>query len=110
MDKGVELDEAVGHVRRGDVVYVVTNRSRQMAGARHLIRTWWGRDPQFTPVMLSLSSLGTRFFKGGPVTKVVTGYSCDVFPNFTPNPWFSDVYLAGDVDVEECRSWRSSNG
>jgi acyl CoA:acetate/3-ketoacid CoA transferase beta subunit/acyl CoA:acetate/3-ketoacid CoA transferase alpha subunit len=50
--------------------------------------------------MLSLSSLGTLFFKGGLVKKVVTGYSGDIFPNFTPNPWFSDAYLRGEVEVE----------
>jgi acyl CoA:acetate/3-ketoacid CoA transferase beta subunit/acyl CoA:acetate/3-ketoacid CoA transferase alpha subunit len=100
MDKVVDLDTAVAHVRPGDAVHVVTNHSRWTAAARHLVRLWWGRDPGFTLVMLSLSSLGTLFFKGGLVRKVVTGYSGDVFPNFTPNPWFSNAYLRGEVDVE----------
>ena len=100
MDKVVDLDTAVAHVRPGDAVHVVTNHSRWTAGARHLVRQWWGRDPGFTLVMLSLSSLGTLFFRGGLVRKVVTGYSGDVFPNFTPNPWFSDAYLRGEVEVE----------
>ncbi len=100
MSKVVSLDEAVAHVRPGDAVHIVTNHSRWTAAARHLVRYWWGRDPGFTLVMLSLSSLGTLFFKGGLVRKVVTGYSGDVFPNFTPNPWFSDAYLAGEVEVE----------
>jgi acyl CoA:acetate/3-ketoacid CoA transferase alpha subunit/acyl CoA:acetate/3-ketoacid CoA transferase beta subunit len=100
MDKVVDLDTAVAHVRPGDAVHVVTNHSRWTAGARHLVRRWWGRDPGFTLVMLSLSSLGTLFFKGGLVRKVVTGYSGDVFPNFTPNPWFSNAYLRGEVEVE----------
>ena len=39
--------------------------------------------------MLSLSSLGALFFRGGLVRKVITGYSGDTFPNFTPNPWFA---------------------
>ena len=52
--------------------------------------------------MLSLSSLGALFFppaegEPGLVRKVVTGYSGDVFPNFTPNPRFSRAYLAGEV-------------
>ena len=36
--------------------------------------------------MLSLSSLGALFFRGGLVDRVITGYSGDTFPNFTPNP------------------------
>ena len=46
--------------------------------------------------MLSLSSLGTLFFRGGLVRKVVTGYSGDTFPNFTPNPIFATAYRSGD--------------
>ncbi len=99
-DKVCSLDEAVGHVRPGDAIHVVTNHSRWTAAARHLVRQWWGRDPDFTLVMLSLSSLGALFFRGGLVSKVVTGYSGDVFPNFTPNPWFQRAYLSGEVEVE----------
>ena len=99
-DKVCSLDEAVGHVHAGDAIHIVTNHSRWTAGARHLVRQWWGRDPGFTLVMLSLSSLGALFFRGGLVRKVITGYSGDVFPNFSPNPWFATAYLAGEVEVE----------
>ena len=99
-DKVCSLDEAIVHVRAGDAVHVVTNHTRWTAGARHLVRHWWGRDPGFTLVMLSLSSLGALFFRGGLVAKVVTGYSGDVFPNFSPNPWFASAYLDGSVDIE----------
>ncbi len=84
----------------GDAIHVVTNHSRWTALARQVARQWWERDPAFTLVMLSLSSLGTLFFRGGLVRKVVTGYSGDVFPNFTPNAWFGDAYLSGRVEVE----------
>ncbi len=50
--------------------------------------------------MLSLSSLGALFFRGGLVRKVITGYSGDTFPNFTPNPVFAGAYERGDVEVE----------
>lgn len=94
------LHDAVAHVSAGDSVHIVCNHSRWTAGARELVRQWWERDPNFELVMLSLSSLGTLFFRGGLVRKVVTGYSGDVFPNFTPNPWFGDAYLDGSVEVE----------
>ncbi len=95
------LEDAVArHVRAGDVVHVVTGHSRWTAAVRELARQWWGRDPRFTLVMLSLSSLGAVLFRGRLVAKVVTGYSGDVFPNFTPNPWFGDAYLSGEVEVE----------
>jgi len=95
------LTEAVErHVSAGDSLHVVTGHSRWTAAMREVIRQWWGRDPQFTLVMLSLSSLGAVPFKGKLVRRVVTGYSGDVFPNFTPNRWFGDAYLSGEVDVE----------
>jgi acyl CoA:acetate/3-ketoacid CoA transferase beta subunit/acyl CoA:acetate/3-ketoacid CoA transferase alpha subunit len=97
----VSLEEAVRrHVRPGDAVHVVTGHSRWTASAREVARQWWGRDPGFTLVMLSLSSLGAVFFRGGLVKRVVTGYSGDVFPNFSPNRWFGDAYLRGEVEVE----------
>jgi len=74
--------------------------TRWSAGATEVVRQWWGRDPGFTLTMLSLSSLGTLFVRGGLVRKVVTGYSGDVFPNFTPNPIFVEAFLSGDVDIE----------
>ncbi len=110
-DRGVHLDSrsvepetlesAIGrHVVAGDSVHIVVGHTRWSAAARELVRQWWGRDPGFTLVMLSLSSLGALFFRGGLVRKVVTGYSGDTFPNFTPNPWFQGAYRDGTVEVE----------
>jgi acyl CoA:acetate/3-ketoacid CoA transferase beta subunit/acyl CoA:acetate/3-ketoacid CoA transferase alpha subunit len=97
----VPLEDAVaGHVQAGDAIHVVTGHSRWTAAAREVVRQWWGKDPGFTLVMLSLSSLGAVLFRGGLVKRVVTGYSGDVFPNFTPNRWFGDAYLNGEVEVE----------
>jgi acyl CoA:acetate/3-ketoacid CoA transferase beta subunit/acyl CoA:acetate/3-ketoacid CoA transferase alpha subunit len=100
--KVVPLADAVGeHVRAGDVVHVMTGHTRWTAAAREWARQWWQRPGgDFTLVMLSLSSLGTLFFKGGLVRKVITGYSGDVFPNFTPNRIFGDAYQSGAVEVE----------
>jgi acyl CoA:acetate/3-ketoacid CoA transferase alpha subunit len=97
----MDLRESVAaHVRAGDTLHLVVGHTRWTAAAREVVRQWWGRDPGFTLVMLSLSSLGGLFFKGGLVRKVVTGYSGDTFPNFTPNPVFAGAYQRGEVDVE----------
>src|SRR5438876_9974325 len=100
-DKSATLAEAVTqHVRAGDVIHPVVGHTRWTAATREVVRQWWGRDPGFTLAMLSLSSLGALFFRGQLVRKVVTGYSGDTFPNFTPNPWFADAYERGEVQVE----------
>lgn len=99
-DVVTSLGDAVSHVRRGDTVHIVCSHTRWTAAARELVRTWWGLDPGWTLVMLSLSSLGTLFFRGGLVRRVVTGYSGDVFPTFSPNPRFAGAYLSGEVEVE----------
>jgi acyl CoA:acetate/3-ketoacid CoA transferase alpha subunit/acyl CoA:acetate/3-ketoacid CoA transferase beta subunit len=98
--KVMSLTDAVAQVEAGDAVHLVCGHSRWTAAGRELVRQWWGRDPHFTLVMLSLSSLGALFFRGGLVDRVITGYSGDVFPNFTPNPHFSKAYLSGEVEVE----------
>ncbi len=95
------LDDAISrHVRAGDSLHLMVGHTRWSALARETIRQWWGRDPEFTLVMLSLSSLGALFFRGGLVRKVITGYSGDTFPNFTPNPIFQRAYKDGSVEVE----------
>jgi acyl CoA:acetate/3-ketoacid CoA transferase alpha subunit/acyl CoA:acetate/3-ketoacid CoA transferase beta subunit len=100
-DRQTTLSDAVArHVQRGDSLHIVVGHHRWTAAAREVVRQWWDRDPQFTLVMLSLSSLGALFFRGGLVRKVITGYSGDTFPNFTPNPWFAGAYRSGAVEVE----------
>jgi acyl CoA:acetate/3-ketoacid CoA transferase alpha subunit/acyl CoA:acetate/3-ketoacid CoA transferase beta subunit len=97
----VTLEEAVAHhVRPGDTVQVLCGHSRWTAAARELARQHWGMDSGFTLVMVSLSSLGTLFFRGGMVRKVVTTYSGDTFPTYTPNPIFQEAYASGAVEVE----------
>src|SRR5262245_30497806 len=97
----MSLNDAIArHVRPGDVLHPVVGHTRWTAATRELVRQYWGTDPGFTLVMLSLSSLGALFFRGDLVRKVVTGYSGDTFPNFTPNPWFARAYEKGDVEVE----------
>src|SRR5947207_1677628 len=100
-DKRASLADSVSaRVRAGDVIHPVVGHTRWSAATREVVRQWWGRDPGFTLVMLSLSSLGTLFFRGGLVRRVVTGYSGDTFPNFTPNPVFQRAYESGAVAVE----------
>lgn len=101
VDKTATLTDAVArHVRAGDVIHPVVGHTRWTAATREVVRQWWGRDPGFTLAMLSLSSLGALFFRGQLVRKVITGYSGDTFPNFTPNPWFARAYERGEVEVE----------
>lgn len=99
-DRLTSLPGAVSNVRPGDVVHVVTGHARWTAASYELVRQHWGTGAGFTLVMLSLSSLGTLFFEGGMLEKVITGYSGDIFPNFTPNRIFSDAYRSGAVEVE----------
>jgi acyl CoA:acetate/3-ketoacid CoA transferase alpha subunit/acyl CoA:acetate/3-ketoacid CoA transferase beta subunit len=97
----VPLDVAVArNVRPGDTVHVMMGHSRWTAGARELARQFWGTDPGFTLVMTSLGALGGAFFRGGLVRKVVTAYSGNSFPTYTPNKIFRQAYESGEVEVE----------
>ena len=95
------LPDAVSrHVRPGDTVQVILGHSRWTAAARELARQFWGTDPGFTLVMTSLGALGAVFFRGGLVRKVITTYSGNSFPTYTPNPVFRSAYESGQVEVE----------
>ncbi|MGP8058428.1 MAG: CoA-transferase [Acidimicrobiales bacterium] len=95
------LADAVGrNVRPGDTVHVMLGHSRWTAGARELARQFWGTDPGFTLVMTSLGALGALFFEGGLVRRVLTAYSGNSFPTYSPNPIFARAYESGAVEVE----------
>ncbi|MDQ0382541.1 CoA-transferase [Amycolatopsis thermophila] len=95
------LDEAVArHVRPGDAIHVMMGHSRWSALVREIARQHWGRPPAFTLIMASLSSLGAVLFRAGCLERVVTVYSGDSFPVFTPNPVFQQAYGSGAVQVE----------
>ena len=95
------LEHAVtDNVRPGDVVHIMLGHSRWTAGARELARQFWGRNAGFTLVMTSLGALGALFFRGGMVRKVITAYSGNSFPTYTPNPVFREGYESGAVEVE----------
>ena len=98
---GASLSDAVArNVRGGDTVLVMMGHSRWTAAARELARQFWGGDPGFTLVMTSMGALGALFFRGGLVRKVITTYSGNSFPTYTPNPVFCAAYESGDVEVE----------
>ena len=97
----LDLAQAIErNVRPGDTLHVMLGHCRWTAGAREVLRQYWRSDPGFTLVMLSLGSLGALFFEGGLVKKVVTAYSGDSFPTYTPNPVFQRGYSSGEVEVE----------
>ncbi|UKD57535.1 hypothetical protein L3Q65_12680 [Amycolatopsis sp. FU40] len=95
------LDEAVSrHVREGDALHVILGHSRWSALVREIARQHWQQPSRFTLIMASLSSLGAVLFRSGCLEKVVTVYSGDSFPVFTPNPVFQQAYADGSVEVE----------
>ena len=98
----VSLAEAVEHVT--SVRATPCRSCAATAGGRRrrreMARQFWGTDAGFTLIMVSLSSLGALFFRGGMVRKVVTTYSGDTFPTYTPNPIFQKAYASGAVEVE----------
>ncbi|HTT86669.1 MAG TPA: CoA-transferase [Acidimicrobiales bacterium] len=100
MEHATLEDALAHHVRPGDTVQVLCGHSRWSAAARELVRQHWGSDAGFTLAMLSLSSLGALFFRGRMVRKVITAYSGDTFPTYTPNPIFQEAYASGAVEVE----------
>jgi acyl CoA:acetate/3-ketoacid CoA transferase alpha subunit/acyl CoA:acetate/3-ketoacid CoA transferase beta subunit len=93
-------DAIADNVRPGDSVHVMLGHSRWTAGARELARQFWDQDPGFTLIMTSLGAMGALFFQGGLVKKVITAYSGNSFPTYTPNPIFRKAYESGEVEVE----------
>jgi acyl CoA:acetate/3-ketoacid CoA transferase alpha subunit/acyl CoA:acetate/3-ketoacid CoA transferase beta subunit len=99
--KQMSLSDAVErNIHPGDAVQILCGHCRWSAAAREMARQFWGTDAGFTLIMVSLSSLGALFFRGDMVRKVITTYSGDTFPTYTPNPVFQKAYSSGAVEVE----------
>ncbi|MGH9019210.1 MAG: CoA transferase subunit A, partial [Acidimicrobiales bacterium] len=97
----LSLSDAVErHLRPGDAVQILCGHCRWTAAAREMARQFWGSDAGFTLIMVSLSSLGALFVRGAMVDRIVTTYSGDTFPTYTPNPVFQKAYASGAVEVE----------
>jgi acyl CoA:acetate/3-ketoacid CoA transferase alpha subunit/acyl CoA:acetate/3-ketoacid CoA transferase beta subunit len=97
----LSLSDAVErYVHPGDAVQILCGHSRWTAAGREMARQFWDTDAGFTLIMVSLSSLGALFFAGNMVRRVVTAYSGDTFPTYTPNPVFQKAYASGAVAVE----------
>ena len=92
-------DAVAQNVRPGDSVLVMMGHSRWTAAARELARQFWRTDPEFTLIMTSLGALGAAYFRGGLLKKVITAYSGNSFPTYTPNPIFRQAYESGEVEV-----------
>lgn len=100
-DIHLSLADAVErHVQPGDALHVIMGHSRWTAAVREVARQFWGQDAGFTLVMASLSSLGSLLFRAGALEKVVTAYSGDSFPTYSPNPVYQRAYRSGEVEVE----------
>jgi acyl CoA:acetate/3-ketoacid CoA transferase alpha subunit/acyl CoA:acetate/3-ketoacid CoA transferase beta subunit len=98
---GQSLEEAIcRNVSAGDVVQVVCGHSRWTCLAREMARQFWGSDAGITLVMTSLGSMGALFVAGRVVSRVVTAYSGDTFPTYSPNPVLQRAYESGRVEVE----------
>ncbi|HEX9682405.1 MAG TPA: CoA-transferase [Acidimicrobiales bacterium] len=97
----VALREAVATtVEAGDTIHIVGGHWRWSPSAHEVARQWWGRDPGFSLVMGSLTSLAATWFRGGLVRRTVTTYSGDSFPTYSPNPTMAAAYRDGSVSVE----------
>jgi acyl CoA:acetate/3-ketoacid CoA transferase alpha subunit/acyl CoA:acetate/3-ketoacid CoA transferase beta subunit len=98
---GVSLADAIEEgVERGDSIHLMLGHSRWTALARELARQYWRNDAEFTLIMTSLGALGAVFFEGKMLKRVVTTYSGNSFPTYTPNPLFCEGYQSGAVQVE----------
>ncbi|MHB8452568.1 MAG: CoA-transferase [Mycobacteriales bacterium] len=95
-------DAVAEHVRPGDRVQVALGHHRWTAAARELARQHWGTrpGPDLELVMASLGSMGTLLVAGGLLRHVVTAYSGDAFPTYSPNPIYQRAYAAGRPTVE----------
>jgi len=100
-DKRMSLTDAIGnHIRAGQKIYIAHTNSRPYGLMHELIRQYWQKDPQFEVALLSFCDSCVALFVGGMLRKVVTTLMGDLWPSPSPNPFYSEAWLSGRVEVE----------
>jgi len=102
-DKIMTTGEAVRKfVKPGMSIQVGSGMAYPTVSYYETIRQYWGKDPGFTLISMSGSSLSSAIFvHGGLCRKIISAYNGDSYPFPLPNPIFSKAYQEKKVIFED---------
>ncbi len=99
--KVMPIGEAVARfVRPGMTLHALSTTSRPNAILYEVMRRFWGKDPRFTYVSISLTGTAPVMVRGGLIARAITTFCGDSYPTPGPNPVFTRAILDGTIEIE----------
>ena len=101
-DKVVSLREAIAlHIRPGAKIHMATTHCCSGAAILEIARQFYGKKPDFTLIMRGIRDTATILLHLGLIKKVVTSFSGNVYPWYSPNPVCQKAYVNKEVELED---------
>lgn len=99
--KVMPVGEAVARfVRPGMTLHALSTTSRPNAILYEVMRRFWGKDPRFTYVSISLTGTAPVMVRGGLIARAITTFCGDSYPTPGPNPVFTRAFLDQTLEIE----------
>ncbi len=101
-DKVVPLQEAVEkQIKPGMSIHMATTHCCSGAAILEIARRFYGKKPEFTLIMRGIRDTATILLHLGLLKKVITTFSGNVYPWYSPNPICQKAYARKEVELED---------
>jgi len=101
-DKVIGLGEAIArHVRPGASIHLAATHSAPGAAIYEIARQFYGTKPGFTLIMRGIRDTVSILIHLGLIKKVITAFSGNVYPWYSPNPVTQKAYVRREVELED---------
>ncbi len=101
-DKIVSLEEAIArYVNPGAKIHLATTHCCSGAAILEIARQFHGKKPEFTLIMRGIRDTVSILIHMGLIKKVITAFSGNVYPWYSPNPVTQKAYVRKEVELED---------
>ncbi len=101
-DKVVSLREAIErHIQPGSKIHIGATHCCSGAAILEIVRQFYGQRPDFTLIMRGIRDTATILLHLGLLRKVITSFSGNVYPWYSPNPVCQKAYANKEVELED---------
>ena len=101
-DKVVGLDKAIQlYVKPQTGIHIGTTHCCSNAAIMEIAKQYSGKKPGFTLIMRGIRDTAMIWLHMGLVKKVITAFSGDVYPWYSPNPVTQKSYGNKEVELED---------
>jgi acyl CoA:acetate/3-ketoacid CoA transferase alpha subunit/acyl CoA:acetate/3-ketoacid CoA transferase beta subunit len=101
-NKVISLREAIQrNIKPGAKIHIGATHCCSGAAILEIARQFYGGKPGFTLIMRGIRDTATILLHLGLLKKVITSFSGNVYPWYSPNPVCQKAYINKDVELED---------